>query len=308
MSCFSYRSISLNAGSLHQYNTNLGDPRNLTKETHYSTNTYSTLNYNYAYGVKEYERILAHIETYTGKLDFCPHVNDLAATYNALNEEFGLPGRVMNKAEFLKYADQKDSMVNPQPQGKGAIRAVKSARRSIHQLRGRGVDGGSVFVDVKELKQKIENEKRIAEEQRVQAQLNIELEAIKAEKLRLEQIRINEQKKKDELQRLKDIEIENERRIAEEQRVQRELDREMQEIEAEKIRLEQIEINRSIVETSINIDTSLEDNFHKMPDGLIMENSEMEKPVISTKTVVASSSLITLGIIGLFLYSRTARS
>ena len=45
-----------------------------------------------------------------------------------------------------------------------------------------------------------------------------------------------------------------------------------------------------------------------MPNGLIMENSEMEKPVISTETVVTSSSLITLGIIGLFLYSRTARS
>ena len=85
MSCFSYKNISLKGGSLHQYNTNLGDPRNLTTKTHYSTNSYSTLNYNYAYGVAEYERILAHIESFTGKLNFCPHVVDLAATYNALN-------------------------------------------------------------------------------------------------------------------------------------------------------------------------------------------------------------------------------
>lgn len=336
MSCFSYKNISLRSGSLHQYNTNLGDPRNLTKETHYSTNTYSTLNYNNAYGVREYERILGIIEGYTGKLDFCPHVNDLAVTYNALMKELGSSARVMNKAEFLKYADQRDSMLPAQPQGKSAIRSKKAASMTIHQLRGRGVDSGNVFLDIKAVVQGFQNEKRIKEEERVQAQLNLEIEAIKAEKIRLEQIRINEQKKKDELQRLKQIEIENERRIAEEERVQRELDREMQEIKAakeEKLRLEQIRINQQKQkehDEKIRLEEIEQQRLQKIANDeeirleeILKEKVRQDeikraansykvytwKPVIPeiTPTIVATSSLLPLGIIALFLYSRTAR-
>ena len=54
-----------------------------------------------------------------------------------------------------------------------------SRRKSKERLRGRGLDGGKVFVDVESIRQRIENEKRIKEEERVQAQLNLEIEAIK---------------------------------------------------------------------------------------------------------------------------------
>tara|TARA_R110000782_G_scaffold81137_1_gene160420 strand:- start:1425 stop:2441 length:1017 start_codon:yes stop_codon:yes gene_type:complete len=337
MSCFSYKNINLRSGSLHQYNTNLGSPVLLTTKTHYSTNTYSTLNYNNAYGVAEYERILGIIETYTGKLNFCPNVNDLAVTYNALMKELGSSNHVMNKAEFMKYADQRDSMLPAQPQGKSAIRSKKAASRTIHQLRGRGVDSGNVFLDVKAVVQGFQNEKRIKEEERVQAQLNLEIEAIKAEKIRLEQIRINEQKKKDELQRLKQIEIENERRIAEEERVQRELDREMQEIKAakeEKLRLEQIRINQQKQkehDEKIRLEEIEQQRLQKIANDeeIRLEKILKEKvrqdeikraansykvytwnpviPEITPEIVATSSILIPLGIIGLLLYSRTGR-
>ena len=269
MSCFSYKNISLNAGSLHQYNTNLGNPRNLTTKTHYSTSSYSTSNYNNAYGVAEYERILAHIEKYAGKLDFCPSVDDLAATYNALNEELGLSGRVLNKAEFLKLADQRDSMVNPQPQGKGAIRAAKSARRSIHQLRGRGVDGGSILIDVKLVKQKIENEKS-------------------ANEVRNSQIANLEKQKKQYEENLKLLTIEQDK-------IQMESSEESKEIMLKKQLEYKSIINKN--KSKIVFDDYLIPKVN-VPDYVIPE---------ITPIVVATSSLIPLGIIALLLYSRTGR-
>jgi len=278
MSCWNRTTTNLRSGTLYSYNTNLGDPKNLTTDTHYSTNSYSTRNQNMVKGIAEYERIVSHIEVYTGKLDFCPHVDDLAATYNALNEELGISGRVMNKAEFLKYADLQDDKLPKQPQGKGAIRARKSAQMRNHQLRGRGVNGGKVFVDVESIRQRIENEKRIKEEERVQAQLNLEIEAIKAESARLEQIRINQQKQKehDEKIRLEKIEQQRLQKIAndEEIRIAKELE--------EKVR--QDEIKRE-------------------------ESAKLKLAIIPeiTPELVATSSLLPLGIIALLLYSRTGR-
>ena len=277
MSCFSYKNISLRSGSLHQYNTNLGDPRNLTKETHYSTNTYSTLNYNNAYGVREYERILGVIEGYTGKLNFCPHVNDLAVTYNALMKEIGSSSRVMNKAEFLKYADEKyDKMIkNPYQSSRGK----STASKQIHQLRGRGVDSGNVFLDIKAVVQGFQNEKRIKEEERVQAQLNLEIEAIKAESARLEQIRINEQKQKayDEKIRLEKIEAQRLQKIKDDEEIR--LAKELEE------KVKQDEIKR-------------------------VETAKLKLVIIPeiTPEIVATSSLLPLGIIALFLYSRTGKN
>ena len=278
MSCWNRTTTNLRSGTLYSYNTNLGDPKNLTTDTHYSTNSYSTRNQNMVKGIAEYERIVSHIEVYTGKLDFCPHVDDLAATYNALNEELGISGRVLNKAEFLKLADKRDSMLPKQPQGKSAIRGKKAASMKIHQLRGRGVDGGKVFVDVESIRQRIENEKRIKEEERVQAQLNLEIEAIKAESARLEQIRINQQKQKehDEKIRLEKIEQQRLQKIAndEEIRIAKELE--------EKVR--QDEIKRE-------------------------ESAKLKLAIIPeiTPELVATSSLLPLGIIALLLYSRTGR-
>ena len=278
MSCWNRTTTHLCSGILYSYNTNLGDPKNLTTDTHYSTNSYSTRNQNMVKGIAEYDRIVSHIESYNGKLDFCPHVDDLAATYNALNEELGISGRVLNKAEFLKLADQRDSMLPKQPQGKSAIRGKKAASMKIHQLRGRGVDGGKVFVDVESIRQRIENEKRIKEEERVQAQLNLEIEAIKAESARLEQIRINQQKQKehDEKIRLEKIEQQRLQKIAndEEIRIAKELE--------EKVR--QDEIKRE-------------------------ESAKLKLAIIPeiTPELVATSSLLPLGIIALLLYSRTGR-
>ena len=81
MSCWNRTTTNLRSGTLYSYNTNLGDPKNLTTETHYSTNSYSTRNQNMVKGIAEYERIVSHIESYTGKLDFCPRVDDLAAIF-----------------------------------------------------------------------------------------------------------------------------------------------------------------------------------------------------------------------------------
>ena len=283
MSCWNRTTTNLRSGTLYSYNTNLGDPKNLTTDTHYSTNSYSTRNQNMIKGIAEYERIVSHIESYTGKLDFCPRVDDLAATYNALNEELGISGRVLNKAEFLKLADQRDSMLPKQPQGKSAIRGKKAASMKIHQLRGRGVDGGRVFVDVESIRQRIENEKRIKEEERVQAQLNLEIEAIKAESARLEQIRINQQKQKehDEKIRLEKIEQQRLQKIAndEEIRIAKELE--------EKVRQDEIKREESA----------------KLKLAIIPETI----PEI-TPELVATSSLLPLGIIALFLYSRTGKN
>ena len=264
MSCFTRTTHNLRSGVMYQYNLNLGNPANLTTKTHYSAS------------VAEYERILAHIEKYAGqKLNFCPSVDDLAATYNALNEELGLSGRVMDKAGFLNLAKQRDSQVNPQPQGKSAIRRAKSARSSIHQLRGRGVDGGNVFLDVKSIRQRIDNEKRIAEEQRVQAQLNLEIEEIKAETERLKQIEINKQKQKDydEKIRLEKIESQRLQKIIDNEEIR--LAKELQ----EKARQEEIKRNLIII-----------------PKVVIPEIAPEIIPA-----VVASSSLIPLGILAILL-------
>tara|TARA_R110000751_G_scaffold185851_1_gene292308 strand:- start:113 stop:991 length:879 start_codon:yes stop_codon:yes gene_type:complete len=292
MSCFSYKNISLRSGNLHQYNTNLGDPRLLTTKTHYSTNVYSTNNYNNAYGVAEYERILGIIEGYTGKLDFCPHVNDLAATYNALMKELGSADHVMNKAEFLKYADLQDDKLPKQPQGRSAIRSRNAGSMRNHQLRGRGIDNGNVFLDVKAVVQRFQNEKIIAEEERVQAQLNIELEAIKAESARLEQIRINEQKQKayDEKIRLEKIEV---------QRLQKINDDE--EIRLAKELKEQAKLNEIKRMEIMNL-------MEAEKQDKIIAKKIADKEKIELEKIAKVSTLIPLSIIGLLLYSSIGKN
>jgi len=304
MSCWNRTTTHLRSGILYSYNTNLGDPKNLTTETHYSTNSYSTRNQNMIKGIAEYERIVSHIESYTGKLDFCPRVDDLAATYNALNEELGISGRVLNKAEFLKLADQRDSMLPKQPQGKSAIRGKKAASMKIHQLRGRGVDGGKIFVNVKSIRQRIENEKRIKEEERVQAQLKLEIEAINAESARLEKIRIDKQKQHDEKIRLEKIEserlqkIENDKKLAEQLLL----------IQNQSVTFNEQVNSGDFNETPIT-DVNLSGGCSECTTGTDLEtgttNDQLEKEPLKVTSGIAG--IAALGIIGLLLYTRSVK-
>tara|TARA_R110002051_G_scaffold279577_1_gene341067 strand:+ start:61 stop:1980 length:1920 start_codon:yes stop_codon:yes gene_type:complete len=87
--------------------------------------------------------------------------------------------------------------------------------------------------------------------------------------------------------------IEEERRLSEEARVQRELDRELQAIQQEKIIEESASLGFSLDGTVYPIQTPEEfigppqpqmipEGFHTMPDGSIMADSEMDKPVLPT--------------------------
>jgi len=269
MSCFTRTTHNLRSGVMYQYNLNLGNPATLTTNTHYSSSGYSTGNHMWTQGIAEYERILAHIEKYAGKLNFCPSVNDLAATYNALNEELGLSGRVMDKAGFLKLADYKDSMLPQQPQGKSAIRRAKSLRSANHQLRGRGVDGGNILIDIKLIKQKIENEKS-------------------ANDLRNSQIANLEKQKKQYEENLKLLTVEQDK-------IQIQNSEESKEIMLRKQLEYKSIINKN--KSKIVFDDYLIPKVN-VPDYVIPE---------ITPTVVATSSLLPLGIIALLLYSRTGK-
>ena len=83
--------------------------------------------------------------------------------------------------------------------------------------------------------------------------------------------------------------IEEERRLSEEARVQRELDRELQAIQQEKIIKESANLGFNLDGTVYPIQTPEEfigapqpqiipEGFHKMPDGSIMADSDMDKP------------------------------
>ena len=338
MSCFTYTTHTLRSGSIHSYNTEfLGNPTNLAKKYHYSTNAYSTSNYNMAAGVAEYDRILEFIRKYQD-IPFCPTVKDLAATYNALNSVLGTTGNnVMNKAQFMDYADQLDSRLPKQPQGKSAIRSKKAASQGIHTLRGRGVSGGRVLlVNIPELvavrveKDKvisskaviderqrvleesrieqeriIEQQRRVDEEKRVKRELDREI-ALKAEKIRIAKQNI----------------IDERNRILEEQRVQREFDREvifMKASEADRIEREMFAAKQSQVDKDQMIQSVV-----YQPQITFNEqvNSGDFKEVIVTETIIpvekeriekiikpetAMLGLIPLGIIGLLLYTRSVR-
>jgi hypothetical protein len=179
MNCFTKVTHTLGSGNLDEYNENLGDPRKLTTQTYYvQYDSYHTHNVNWSYGISRYEKMKAHIESYTGSSIGCIHVNDLAATYNALNEALGLPDRALNPSQMKNLYKEKDATLPKQPQGKSAIQSKNNKRASWHKLNSRGVQGGKIVVNLQKIKQKIEKER--IEKQR--------LDDIEIEKQRLDDI------------------------------------------------------------------------------------------------------------------------
>lgn len=172
MGCFTKTTYNLRAGVKNEYNKNLGDPQKLTTQTYYHEyDSYHTHNVNWSYGITRYEEMKSHIESHTGYDIGCVHVNDLGATYNALNEELGFGGRALNPSQMRALYREKDATLPKSPQGKGAISQNNNQRQAWHLLNSRGVSGGRVLVNVKGLKQRAE----LAERNR--------LESIEAERL-----------------------------------------------------------------------------------------------------------------------------
>jgi len=186
MSCFIKQTYQLRAGNRHEYRKDLGDPRKLTTQTYYVLSGYGTHNTNWSYGISRYNSMKAHIEYYTGYNIGCVHVNDLGATYNALNEVLGISDRALNPAEITKL--QAERIAASYKKYGNPVNVSKSRNQEMlqhHQLQGRGVSGGRVLINVQEIKQRTQE---LAEEKLLQDKLEkqkIENEIKRQENLRL---------------------------------------------------------------------------------------------------------------------------
>jgi len=184
MGCFTKTIYNLRSGTKHEYNKNLGDPTKLTTQTYYRQyDSYQTHNVNWSYGISRYEEMKSHIESYTGYDIGCVHVNDLGATYNALNEALGISDRALNSSQMRALYTKYDSTLPKHPQGKSAIQSKNNKRAAWHKLNSRGVEGGTIVVNLQKIKQKIEADKKTSPEVLEAGFKKIILESIEAERL-----------------------------------------------------------------------------------------------------------------------------
>jgi len=237
MSCFTKITHNLRGGKLDEYRKDLGDPRKLSTSTHYSSSSYTIDNHNYATGIASYNSIKSTVESYVGGIG-CPHVNDLAATYNAIHEALGISYRVLNPTEMNELSAKR--IAASYKKYGNPVNVSKSRNKEMiehHQLQGRGVSGGRVLVNVQEIKQRVEREI-------IETEKKLEIERIENQRIENERLAV-------EAQKIKMLEIEKQNELVELKRIEHEKLIESQRVESERIQTQNLLESEKQIEVDI---------------------------------------------------------
>jgi hypothetical protein len=165
--------------------------KKLSLNIYYSTNKKQENNVELQRGINAYNSAKNHIEKYVGKIG-CVSVNDLATTYNALNEALGISGRLPTRSEAIKQAQHEaQRKTNHGLQGqitKNEAQAKTQFADISNRLMSKGVEDGRIIVDLSPIIKKNEEKRRIEKENKRIADIK---------KLEIQEKRIEKEKKVD---------------------------------------------------------------------------------------------------------------
>ena len=275
-------------------------------------------------GVETYEKIKKFIDSYQ-KLNSCPSVNDLGATYNALAAVVGAPSglpqiiksnsemKTIRDNEFKRALDYRTKYGTNQS---SSGRRSEANRAQQNEMKAhRGITGGRILIDIQSIKQRVSNEKRIAEEKRVKIELDRELKIIEEKRI-IEGKRIaKEQKRIAEEKIISDQKIAQELILIQNQSItfnEQTNSGDFNETPITDVNVNSgcsectgTEIRSDPIEVSSMPPSYQSQGYHKMPDGSLMKDSDMEKEPLNNNMKMAG--IAGIGIIGLLLYTRSVK-